>query len=144
MIKVCPRCRSTWAGGRFCEDCGVQLDDPFGESATQLPDSVWSYIRLQYGARRGMLVRVIAILLAPVVAGLLLRSSVTLAAPMRYVAAFGSVAAGVAVWWTVHWIAGRAVRIWVLRRGRLQRRKLARAMLRRAFGTRPTAGGRAP
>jgi hypothetical protein len=139
VIKICPRCRSTWAGGLVCEDCGAHLDDPFGAEARQLPDSVWSYIRLQYGARRGMLVRVIAILLGPVVAAVLLRRAVLVPPPWSYAGALGALAAGLATWWSIHWMAGKAVRIWVLRRGRLSRRKLARALVKKALRVRRSA-----
>lgn len=131
MVKVCPACRSTWAGGRVCEDCGGPLVDPFGTEAQALTDGVWGYIRLQYGARRGMLVRVLAILLGPTAGFVLLRQALALPGPWAAVGAAGAVAAGVATWWTIHWAAGKAVRLWVLRRGRLNRRRLARALWRR-------------
>jgi hypothetical protein len=136
VIKICPQCLSTWAGGLICEDCGAALEDPFAASARGLPERVWAYIRLQYGSRRGMIVRVLAILLGPVVAGLLLRPALTLTTPWRELASFAAVVAGVAAWWSIHWLSGRAVRIWVLRRGRLQKTRLARALLRRALRSR--------
>jgi len=131
VIKICTKCRSTWAGGRICEDCGASLTDPFGDGATSLPDGVWRYIRLQYGARRGMLVRVLAALLGPVVGFLLLRQSVGLGMPWAAPAAGASVIAGVLTWWCIHWFAGKAVRIWVLRKGQVSKRRLAKAMLKR-------------
>ena len=134
MVKICPRCESTWAGGLICEDCGSPLDDPFDEKrARNFPDKVWSYIRLQYGARRGMIVRVLAILLGPVVAFLLMREATALSSPWSLVGIVGSIAAGLLTWWTIHWFAGKAVRIWVLRKGRVNKRKLAKAMLKRAL-----------
>ena len=30
MIKVCPACASTWAGGVHCEDCGALLCEAIG------------------------------------------------------------------------------------------------------------------
>lgn len=132
VIKICPACQSTWAGGLICEDCGAQLEDPFADEARSFPEKVWAYIRLQYGARRGMIVRVLAILLGPVVAALLLRESVALGSPWNALGALGSVLAGLATWWSIHWFAGKAVRIWVLRRGRVRKRKLAKAMLKKA------------
>jgi hypothetical protein len=132
MIKICPRCQSTWAGGLWCEDCGATLDDPYADAAQSFPEKVWAYIRLQYGARRGMIVRVLAILLGPVVAGLLLRESIVLASPWNYVASLASIAAGLLAWWCIHWFAGKAVKIWVLRRGRVRKARLAKALLRKA------------
>ena len=133
MIKICPRCPSTWAGGTACEDCGGPLVDPFAEDAAELPEEVWRYIRLQYGARRGMIVRVLAILFGATVGLVLLRRALALGMPWAAPAAAGAVAAGVASWWTLHRLAGHAVRVFVLRRGRLRRGRLARALVRRAF-----------
>ncbi len=137
MVKICPRCESTWAGGLICEDCGSPLDDPFDEErAKTFPDKVWSYIRLQYGARRGMIVRVFAILLGPVVGFLLMREAIVLSPPWSFVGIGASIVVGVLTWWTIHWFAGKAVRIWVLRKGRLNRRKLAKAMFKKAISGR--------
>ena len=133
MIKICASCKSTWAGGSRCEDCGGRLIDPFSDEAQQFPEEVWKYIRLQYGARRGMLVRVMAFLLGPVVAVVLLRRAVLLTSPWRAIASVGAVAAGVLTWWTIHWLAGQAVRVWVLRRGRLNKARLARALVKKAL-----------
>jgi hypothetical protein len=36
------------------------------------------------------------------------------------------------LWWTLHVAADRAVKIWVLRRGQLSKRKLARAIVSQA------------
>jgi hypothetical protein len=134
VIKICTGCHSTWAGGRLCEDCGSPLRDPFGDEARAFPSTTWRYIRLQYGARRGMLVRVMAILLAPVVAGLTLRAAAGSESPWSI--ALGAVALplGFATWWSIHWMAGRAVRIWVLRKGQLNKRRMARVLARRALG----------
>jgi hypothetical protein len=133
VIKICPRCRSTWAGGAFCEDCRTSLVDPFAEDAQEFPEEVWKYIRLQYGARRGMIVRVLAILLGPVVAGLLLRRAVLLDWPLSLVASLGALGAGFLTWLVIHRFAGRAVKLWVLRRGRVSKARLARAILKRAL-----------
>jgi len=133
VIKICPRCRSTWAGGLACEQCGATLVDPFADDAQQFPEEVWRYIRLQYGARRGMIVRVLAILLGAAAGFLLLRPAIALAPPWSAPAAAGAVLAGFATWWLLHMLAGQAVRVWVLRRGRLNKGRLARALLRRAL-----------
>jgi hypothetical protein len=134
VIKICTRCNSTWAGGLWCEDCGAPLRDPYAAEAGSFPSTIWGYIRLQYGARRGMIVRVLAILLAPVVLGLLLRAAAGLERPWSLVVGATAPPAALATWWTIHWSAGRAVRIWVLRKGQLNRRRLARALVRRATG----------
>jgi hypothetical protein len=106
--------------------------DPFGPNAHELPEDVWRYIRLQYGARRGMLVRVMAALLGPVVGLVLLRRAVLLPMPWMVVGMIGSLGVGVLVWWTLYQLAGKAVRLWVLRRGQVRRARLARALLKRA------------
>jgi hypothetical protein len=134
VIKICTACASTWAGGRFCEDCGAPLRDPFGDEARELPSTIWGYIRLQYGARRGMLVRVMALLLGPIAFGMSLRAAAGMERPWSLVVALAAAPIGLLTWWTIHWLAGKAVRIWVLRKGQLNRRRLARALARRALG----------
>ena len=119
----------------ICEDCGGALVDPYAESSRGLPEGVWKYIRLQYGARRGMIVRVLAILLGPVVAMVLTRRALGLASPWSYLGVVGALGAGFLTWFVLHHAAGKAVRLWVLRRGQLDKRRLARALLRRAQGT---------
>jgi hypothetical protein len=134
LIKICPECGSTWAGGRACEDCGAQLHDPYAPDAAEaLPRGIWRYIRLQYGARRGMLVRVMAFLMAPVVFGLLARRAVILPGAWAIAGIAGAAFAGILAWATIYWIAGRAVRVWVLRKGQLNKRRMARALLKRAL-----------
>ena len=76
--------------------------------------------------------RVLAILLGPVVAFVLAREAVTLVSPWSAFGVVGSLIAGVLTWWSIHWLAGKAVRVWVVRKGRLNRRKLARALVKRA------------
>jgi hypothetical protein len=140
MIKVCLSCRSTWAGGQTCEDCGGQLRDTFDGDAGSFPRGIWSYIRLQYGARRGMLVRVMALILGPIAGALLLRAALSLAMPWLLLGMAGAICGGVFTWWAIHWLAGRAVKIWVLRKGQLSKKKLARALFKRK-GPRPQASG---
>jgi hypothetical protein len=134
VIKICAACNSTWAGGLWCEDCGAELHDPYAPNAgEQLPRGIWRYIRLQYGARRGMLVRVMAFLLAPVVFGLLAREAILLDGPALVAGMIGAALAGFLTWALVYWAAGKAVRIWVLRKGQLNKRRAARALLKRAL-----------
>ena len=139
MIKICPRCHSTWAGGSRCEDCGAQLCDPFADDAQGLPEEVWRYIRLQYGARRGMLVRVVGILSGAGVAAATLRPALATPGPWRVALVVLAILSGIVVWRIVHVLAGRAVRVWVLRRGRLNKRRLARAALARLGKSRSRA-----
>jgi hypothetical protein len=115
----------------LCEDCGAPLIDPFAADAQELPEAVWRYIRLQYGARRGMLVRVVAILAGGVTAVLLSRVAVVWPMPVAALGVVAAAAAGVLVWGLLHHLAGRAVKLWVLRRGQLSKQKLARALWRR-------------
>jgi hypothetical protein len=136
VIKICPACRSTWAGGLHCEDCGGALRDPFDRAARELPASMWGYIRLQYGARRGMLVRVMAFLLAPVVFVLGAREAVLRPWPGSALGVAGAALAALGVFCAIYWLAGKAVRVWVLRRGQLNKRRMARALLKRALGSR--------
>lgn len=134
MIKICPECASTWAGGSHCEDCGGVLRDPYEKDAGEtLPKGIWRYIRLQYGARRGMLVRVMAFLLAPVVFALAARQAILCNTPWNVLGIAGAALLGVATWGLIYWAAGRAVRVWVLRKGQLNKRRMARAMVKRAF-----------
>ncbi len=134
MIKICSACNSTWAGGRICEDCGAELHDPYERDAGEkMPKNIWGYIRLQYGARRGMLVRVLAFLMVPVVFGLIAREAVLLNGAWVAVGLFTAAVAAFATWLFIYWAAGKAVRVWVLRKGQLQKRKMARALLKRAM-----------
>jgi hypothetical protein len=60
------------------------------------------------------------------------RSSFGFESPASYVVAAVSLLAGVLVWWAIYVAAGRAVKVWVLRRGQVHKRKLARALLAQA------------
>jgi hypothetical protein len=118
-----------WPGGYRCDTCGGPLTHTSDEQAHDLPEVVWKNQRVDYGARRGMIVRFLAIFAGFFVAVIGVRSSVVLPSPWSFVSAAGAILGGVALWWVIYVAAGRAVRVWVLRRGQLQKRKLARALL---------------
>jgi hypothetical protein len=132
VVKICARCHEVSPGGYRCDFCGGPLLHTDDARAKDLPEAVWKQQRVDYGARRGMIVRFLAIFAGFFVAVYGLRASVAFAEPWSYAVAVGSFVAGVAVWWTIYVAAGRAVRIWVLRRGQVHKRKLARALLTQA------------
>ena len=116
-------------GGFRCDECGGPLVHTSDPRAHGLPESVWKNQRVDYGARRGMIVRFLGIF-AGAVSGLYgVRASVGLERPWSIVGALASLAGGTLVWWLIYVAAGRAVRVWVLRRGQLHHRKLMRALL---------------
>jgi hypothetical protein len=133
VVKICARCLEVWPGGYRCDTCGGPLTHTSDEGAHALPEVVWKNQRVDYGARRGMIVRFLAIFAGAVLGLYLVRASVPLAAPWSYVGAIAGIGAGVLLWWTIYVAAGRAVRIWVLQRGKLHKRKLARALLAQAM-----------
>jgi hypothetical protein len=132
VVKICAKCHEVSPGGFRCDFCGGQLLHTDDTRARDLPETVWKQQRVDYGARRGMIVRFLAIFAGFFVAVYGVRSSVAYAAPWAYVVAAGSLLAGIGVWWTIYVAAGRAVRVWVLRRGQVHKRKLARALLAQA------------
>ncbi|HVY45794.1 MAG TPA: hypothetical protein VHB21_07945, partial [Minicystis sp.] len=101
--------------------------------AHELPDVVWKNQRVDYGARRGMIVRFLAIVIGAVTALYLVRAAVPLASPWNVLGGAAGIAVGVSIWWAIYVAAGRAVRVWVLQRGRVHKRKLARALLAQAI-----------
>jgi hypothetical protein len=129
VVKICARCLEVWPGGYRCDTCGGPLTHTSDAKAHELPEVVWKNQRVDYGARRGMIVRFLAIFAGFFAAVIGVRSSVVLSSPWSFVAAGGAIVGGVALWWVIYVAAGRAVRVWVLRRGQLQKRKLARALL---------------
>ncbi|MFO0756770.1 MAG: hypothetical protein U0359_09775 [Byssovorax sp.] len=129
MVKICARCHEVSPGGFRCDFCGGPLLHTSDEGAHQLPETVWKQQRVDYGARRGMIVRFLAIFAGFFVAIYGARSSVALDRPWSFIGAGASLAAGILIWWVIYVAAGRAVKIWVLRRGQLHRKKLARALL---------------
>jgi len=58
MMKICPKCRATFAGGDFCLDCGVRVSlidmaDPRAEELLQ-GDEMRLAVMSHYAERRGM------------------------------------------------------------------------------------------
>jgi hypothetical protein len=131
VVKICARCHEVSPGGFRCDSCGGALIHTSDARAQDLPDAVWKQQRVDYGARRGMIVRFFAIFAGFFIAVLGVRESVGFARPWSFVGAGAALLVGVAVWWTIYVAAGRAVRIWVLRKGQLQKRKLARVLFAR-------------
>lgn len=132
MVKICARCFVVWAGGYRCEDCGGPLVHTSDAEAHGLPEAVWRNQRLDYGARRGMIFRFMAIFAGLTVALLGVRASVPQPSPWSWLGAAGSIVAGIALWRLMYVAADRGVRIWILRSGQLQKRKLARVLLGQA------------
>ncbi len=126
-----------WAGGYHCLDCGAKLihtDDP---AAHGVPDVVWRNQRLDYGARRGMNLRFLGIFAGVLIALYGAREAVPyLPATSGWLRLAGSLLVGFLVWWTIHHAAGRGVRLWVLRKGQLQKRKLGKALAAQTATTR--------
>jgi hypothetical protein len=129
VVKICARCHEVSPGGFRCDNCGGKLLHTSDAGAHDLPESVWKNQRVDYGARRGMIVRFLAIFAGFLVAVYGVRSSVPLPRPWSFIGAGASLAAGIALWWAIYVAAGRAVKVWVLRRGQLRRGKLAKALL---------------
>lgn len=129
MVKICLECHYVNAGGAVCTECGgrlVMVSDP---EARNLPDTVWKNQRVDYGARRGMIMRFLAIFIGSTSGLYGLRASFGYEPPWSKVAAVGSVAFGLTLWWTLHRAATRGVRVWVLAKGRVRNARLARAIL---------------
>lgn len=90
---------------------------------------VWRNQRVDYGARRGMIFRFMGMFIAIVVGLFGVRSAVPLPSPWSWIGAAAAIAVAIGVWRFFHVAANRGVRIWVLRKGQVQKRKLARALL---------------
>jgi hypothetical protein len=129
VVKICASCHEINPGGYRCGMCGGELLMVSDDEAKALPDEVWRQQRVDYGARRGMIVRFLGIILGAVTGVSLVREAVVLASPWNWLGAATGILAGLAVWRLIYLAAGRGVRIWVLRKGQLHKRKLARAML---------------
>ena len=120
-------------GGFRCDFCGGPLVHTDTAEARGLPEAVWKQQRVDYGARRGMIVRFFAIFAGFFVAVLGVRNSVGFDRPWSYLVAAASLAAGIAVWRFIYVAAGRAVKVWVLRSGQVRKTKLAKALLAQAI-----------
>ncbi len=129
MVKICLDCHYVNAGGARCTECGgrlVMVSDP---EAKNLPDTVWKNQRVDYGARRGMILRFLAIFTGSLVGLYGLRESFGMEPPWSRAMAAGSISLGLAIWWVLHRAAARGVRVWVLAKGRVHNARLARAIL---------------
>jgi hypothetical protein len=135
VVKICARCLVAWPGGYRCDQCGGPLTHTSDARAKGLPEVVWRNQRVDYGARRGMVFRFQAIFLGFLIAVLGVRYSVGLSSPWAWPAAAASIAGGVLIWWLLHEAADRAVKVWVLRKGQLSKRKLARVLLGQAVAS---------
>jgi hypothetical protein len=133
VVKICARCHEVSPGGFRCDFCGGPLIHTDDAQARDLPEAVWKQQRVDYGARRGMIVRFFAIFAGFFVAVYGVRASVAFSSPWSYVAAAASLAGGIALWRLIYVAAGRAVKVWVLRSGQVRKAKLARALLGQAI-----------
>jgi len=129
VVKICASCHEINPGGYRCSMCGGELLMVSDDEAQALPEEVWRQQRVDYGARRGMIVRFLGIILGAVTGVFLVREAIVLDGPWNLVGAIAGIAVGLTVWRLIYLAAGRGVRIWVLRKGQLHKRKLARAML---------------
>jgi hypothetical protein len=129
MVKICTECHYVNAGGFRCSECEGRLIMVTDPEAQNLPDSVWKNQRVDYGARRGMIMRFMAIFWGSLTGLYLFRESVPLESPYNIVFGIVAIAIGLTVWKFLHWAAGRAVRVWVLAKGKVHKARLARAIL---------------
>lgn len=128
MVKICLRCHYVNAGGYRCVECGGKLVHTSDPQAQDLPASVWKNQRVDYGARRGMIMRLLAIFIAAFVGLFGVRESFALGPPWSTVVAVASIALGIALYGLLHRAAHRAVRVWILAKGRVHKGRLLRAM----------------
>jgi len=131
VVKICLKCHNIWPGGYRCPDaeCGGALVHTDDARAMELPELVWRNQRVDYGARRGMVFRFQAMVISIVLGLLGVRASVPLDSPWNIAGIVGSIVGGLILYYVLHEATHRAVRLWVLRRGQLDRKKLARALL---------------
>ena len=129
MVKICTSCHYVNAGGYRCCECGGRLIIASDPEAQDIPEAVWKNQRVDYGARRGMIYRFLAIFLGAGVGLYGLRESLAAEGAWMWIGIGLSAVAGLSVWRLFHWAAGRGVRVWVLAKGKLRRGRLARAIL---------------
>jgi hypothetical protein len=131
VVKICLKCHNIWPGGYRCPDaeCGGALVHTDDQRALELPELVWRNQRVDYGARRGMVFRFQAMVVSIVLGLLGVRASVPLDSPWNIVGIVSSILGGIVLYYVLHEATHRAVRLWVLRRGQLDRKKLAKALL---------------
>jgi hypothetical protein len=112
MLKICPVCRRTWSGGHDCPRCGeghllIDVAEPAGRRVFLRDKELASAIRGYYGARSGMLVAFLGILLGLVFALALARKAAIAHSPFFAVLA---VVAGVVPFAVSVLIGNRIVR----------------------------------
>jgi len=131
VVKICTKCHNIWPGGFRCPDteCNGALVHTDDARAHNLPELVWRNQRVDYGARRGMVFRFQAMFLGIVLGLFGVRSSVILDSPWNILGIIGSIVGGVIIYYVLHEAAHRAVRVWVLRSGQLDKKKLAKALM---------------
>jgi hypothetical protein len=79
MMKICPKCRATFAGGDFCLDCGVRhllidMADPRAEELLA-GDEMRLAVMSHYAERRGMVRSAVAFLVGTALAAFTLRQA---------------------------------------------------------------------
>lgn len=129
MVKICIECHYVNAGGYRCSECDGRLIMVTDPEAQALPPEVWKNQRVDYGARRGMIYRFLAIFLGAGVGLYGLREALVLERPYSLIFSAVAIALGIAVWWFFHVAAGRGVRVWVLAKGKVKHRRLLRAVI---------------
>ena len=89
MMKICPQCRGTFAGGDFCLDCGVKvrlldMADPRAEEFLA-GDEMKLAVMSHYAERRGMVRTSFAFLIGMGLAAMTLRQAFGAEGAMRVV-----------------------------------------------------------
>jgi hypothetical protein len=79
MMKICPKCRGTFAGGDFCMECGprvalIDMADPRAEAYLQ-GDEMKLAVMSHYAERRGMVRTSFAFLIGMGLAAFTLRQA---------------------------------------------------------------------
>jgi hypothetical protein len=129
MVKICLDCHYVNAGGYRCCECDGRLVMVTDPEAQDLPPEVWKTQRVDYGARRGMIYRFLAIFIGASVGLYGFREAFVLASPYNIIFCTLAVITGLAVWRFLHQAATRGVRVWVLAKGKVHRGRLFRAVL---------------